>query len=81
MKTIKIGDRVERTGSEKDYTTGRQGEVVQIANIDERAQVRWDHSPEYENGDGGKAIRTGATKPMKPIRTWVHFRYLKLLNS
>jgi hypothetical protein len=77
MKTerIKVGDRVEKTGSLTDYVTGRQGEIVEMDYDAERARVRWDMSPSYRT-EGTKAVRTGEVSPMKPIKTWVNFRYL-----
>lgn len=80
MKTtrIKVGDRVEKTGSLTDYATGRQGEIIEIDQEAQRARVMWDHSPKLKTDyETGKTVRAGGVEPMsKPIRTWVNFRYL-----
>lgn len=55
-----IGTRVVRLGSEKDYTVGRIGEVVEVKG--DRRRVSWDTDPQ------GNA--------MKPIRTWVNVKFL-----
>lgn len=73
MEQFKIGDMVEKLGSIKDYTTGRRGAIVEIKN--ERARVLWSQSPAYTEQDGN-AIRTGGHWEMKPIRTWVNFKFL-----
>lgn len=77
MKTerIKIGDRVEKLGSITDYVTGRQGEIIEMNYEKERARVSWDMSPSYKT-EGTKAVRTGDVAPMRPIRTWVAFKFL-----
>lgn len=74
-KRINIGDRVEKTGSIKDHTVGRQGEIIEMDYELERARVCWDASPAYQS-TGSNADLTGEVIPMKPIRTWVNFRYL-----
>lgn len=61
-KTIKLGAKVERIA--KDYTGGRKGEVIEIADMRARARVLW-----TEERDG---------HPMK-LRTWVRFQDLKPL--
>jgi hypothetical protein len=72
-----IGNRVEKLGSVKDYVTGRQGEIIEIDG--DRARVSWDMSPVLIT-ENKKAVRTGAVEPMRPIRTWVNFKYLKALE-
>jgi hypothetical protein len=76
MEAFQIGDVVERMGSEKDYTTGRVGVIIQIETIAKqgiraatgRARVSW-----MKDKDGD---------PLKPqVRTWVNFRFLKPRNG
>lgn len=65
MAELKRGDRVKRTGSQKDYCTGRVGRVVSLRS-DGRAQVLWHTQPD------GKPIR-------KPINTWVKLTDLEIM--
>ena len=70
METLKIGQRVEKLGSEKDYATGRRGEVVEIPNESnviepDRVRVKWDTHP--------------SGNPMKPIKTKVNLKFLRVL--
>jgi hypothetical protein len=70
---LQIGQRVERIGSLKDYTTGRKGEVVEIAET--RVRVRW-----TEERDGSKVFQ-GAVEPKicKGVRTWVAIKTVKAI--
>lgn len=65
MTTPTIDQPVERTGSTKDYATGRKGIVVEINTDVQRARVLW-----TEESNGEKIN----------IRTWVHFKFLKPQN-
>lgn len=60
-----LGQWVERVGSLKDYTTGRQGVIVDINDSTERVRVMWF----YERGG----------RDMKPIRTWVHYSTIEIV--
>lgn len=63
---MNIGQKVRRTGSLEDYTTGRTGEIVELDQEKQRARVLWTAER------SGRAIRDG-----KGLRTWVKFQYLE----
>lgn len=62
---IAPGIQVERTGSAKDYTTGRKGNIIEIDEIRERVRVSW-HTDKNN-------------LPIK-IRTWVKWNTIALVR-
>ena len=60
------GRAVIRVASEKDYTNGRKGEILEINTQTERVRVLW-----KEESTGHKI----------KVRTWVKFSALKLDNG
>lgn len=70
---LKVGDKVARLGSEKDYTTGRRGTIVQIGdglNVG-RARVLWASEKD------GSPITTPGHAGHVGVRTWVNVKFLK----
>lgn len=57
-----VGQKVERIGSEKDYCTGRKGEIVENEK-NGRIRVLWTEEK------SGKEIK---------VRTWVNKKYLRV---
>jgi hypothetical protein len=84
MKTeqFKIGDYVEKLGAVRDYATGRQGTIIELEPEgveNRRARVCWDAAPSYDT-IGGEFVRNGKMCLLKPIRTWVNFKNLKIVQ-
>ena len=69
---MKVSDFVERKGSTKDYTTGRQGLIVDVDG--DRFRVRWLREKD------GSPITTMGAKPENGVRTWVNMRFLKIIE-
>lgn len=72
MNTFQINQKVERVGSEKDYTTGRKGIIVEING--DRCRVRW-----TEERTGLPVATANSTKG-NGVRTWVNKKFLRLIN-
>ncbi len=62
---FQVDDKVVRTTLYRgDYTNGREGTVVEVDDINNRARVRWET----------EINRLGKVMPLfKPLRTWVKF--------
>lgn len=63
---LQPGTAVTRLASEKDYTNGRKGKVLEIDAAAERARIHWTKE------STGHAIS---------VRTWVKFSALRIDNG
>lgn len=63
---LQPGQAVIRVASEKDYTNGRKGSILEINDFAERARVHWTKE---------------ATGHKISIKTWVKFSALKIDNG
>lgn len=76
---IEIGSRVERNQPGDKFAHGRRGEVIEIDSEAMRARVCWtEHKVNYvyDETAPGQCRYDGTYHQLKPIRTWVNFRFL-----
>lgn len=69
-RNFQLGQKVERLGSTKDYTTGRIGFIVDMNQ--DRIRVNW----KYEKD--GRPVLTCNANTGNGIRTWVSKKFLKI---